>query len=116
MVSSEDFRKLIFALRDKFDYVLIDSPPAIAVSDPASIASYVDGVYMVTRIRKGVMLTSRKAKETLDRVGANWMGIIVNGIDENPFYNEYGYQYAGGLYGRYYDAQNKSYQDKIAAN
>lgn len=121
LVTSEAFRDLVDALREEFDYVLIDSPPVLPVSDPATIASIVDGVYMVTRIRKGVKLTSQKAKETLDRVGANWMGIIVNGLDENPHYSEYGYQYGsysyyGGMYGRYYDANNRGYRDKINAN
>ena len=118
LVTSEDFRNLIEALREKFDYVLIDSPPVLPVSDPATIASIVDGVYLVTRIRKGVKLTSQKAKETLDRVGANWMGVIVNGVDENPHYSEYGYQYGnysyGGSYGRYQDSNAQVYRDKIA--
>ena len=120
LVTSEEFRNLIEALREKFDYVLIDSPPVLPVSDPATIASIVDGVYLVTRIRKGVKLTSQKAKETLDRVGANWMGVIVNGLDENPHYSEYGYQYGnysyyGGVYGRYHDSNAKTYRDKIAS-
>ena len=120
LVTSEEFRNLIEALREKFDYVLIDSPPVLPVSDPATIASIVDGVYLVTRIRKGVKLTSQKAKETLDRVGANWMGVIVNGVDENPHYSEYGYQYGnysyyGGVYGRYHDSNAQVYRDKIAA-
>ena len=120
LVTSEEFRNLIEALREKFDYVLIDSPPVLPVSDPATIASIVDGVYLVTRIRKGVKLTSQKAKETLDRVGANWLGVIVNGVDENPHYSEYGYQYGnysyyGGVYGRYHDSNAQLYRDKIAA-
>ena len=120
LVTSEEFRNLIEALREKFDYVLIDSPPVLPVSDPATIASIVDGVYLVTRIRKGVKLTSQKAKETLDRVGANWMGVIVNGVDENPHYSEYGYQYGnysyyGGVYGRYHDNNAQVYRDKIAS-
>ena len=120
LVTSEEFRNLIEALREKFDYVLIDSPPVLPVSDPATIASIVDGVYLVTRIRKGVKLTSQKAKETLDRVGANWMGVIVNGLDENPHYSEYGYQYGnysyyGGVYGRYHDSNAQVYRDKIGA-
>jgi len=44
LVTSEEFRNLIEALREKFDYVLIDSPPVLPVSDPATIASIVDGV------------------------------------------------------------------------
>lgn len=120
LVTSLEFQNLIEALREKFDYVLIDSPPVLPVSDPATIASIVDGVYLVTRIRKGVKLTSQKAKETLDRVGANWLGVIVNGLDENPHYSEYGYQYGaysyyGGVYGKYYDSNSQVYRDKIAA-
>lgn len=121
LVTSEAFRELIGALRERFDYVLIDSPPVLPVSDPATIASMVDAVYLVTRIRKGVKLTAQKAKDTLDSVGANWMGIIVNGIDENPHYSEYGYQYGnysyyGGMYGKYYDSHNKAYREKITVN
>ncbi len=119
LVTAREFGRLIAALRAKFDYVLIDSPPVLPVSDPASIASKVDGVYLVTRIRKGVKITAERAKETLDRVGARWMGIIVNGFDENPHYSEYGYQYSGqysyygGRYGRYYESNYKEYRDRI---
>lgn len=118
LVTSEAFREMLATLKSQFDYVLIDSPPVLPVSDPATIASLVDGVYMVTRIRKGVKLTAQKAKETLDSVGANWMGIVVNGIDENPYYSEYGYQYGnysyyGGMYGKYYDSRSQAYRDRM---
>ncbi len=118
LVTSQAFRDLLATLKEQFDYVLIDSPPVLPVSDPVTIASLVDGVYMVTRIRKGVKLTAQKAKDTLDTVNANWLGIIVNGIDENPHYSEYGYQYGnysyyGGMYGRYYDTRSVAYRDRI---
>ena len=118
LVTSEAFRDMLATLKAQFDYVLIDSPPVLPVSDPATIASLVDGVYMVTRIRKGVKLTAQKAKDTLDSVGANWMGIVVNGIDENPHYSEYGYQYGnysyyGGMYGKYYDSRSQAYRDRM---
>lgn len=119
LVTSDVFRNLIETLRNQFDYVLIDAPPVLPVADPATIASFVDGVYLVTRIRKGVKLSAQKAKESLDRVGATWMGIIVNGLDENPHYSEYGYQYGsysyyGGAYGKYYEANNKEYREKVS--
>ena len=118
LVTSQAFRDMLATLKEQFDYVLIDSPPVLPVSDPVTIASIVDGVYMVTRIRKGVKLTAQKAKDTLDSVGANWMGIIVNGIDENPHYSEYGYQYGnysyyGGMYGKYYDTRSQAYRDRM---
>ena len=119
-VTSPEFGDIIEALGEKFDFVLIDSPPILPVSDPASIAGFVDGVYMVSRIRKGVRVTMTRAKESLDRVNVRWMGVIINGLDQNPHYSEYGYQYGnysyyGGRYGRYYEATSKQYRDKITS-
>lgn len=121
VVTSREFADLLDTLREQFDFVLIDSPPLLPVSDAAAISSLVDGVYLVMRIRKGVVLTSTKAKEKLDMVNANLMGVIVNGVDDNPHYNEYGsyaYDYGYGMgsqYGRYYEARNSRYQEKIAS-
>jgi len=124
IVTSYEFGQMIQFLREKFDVVLIDSPPLLPVADAATISSLVDGVYMVMRIRKGVVVTSSKAKEKLDMVSARLLGVIVNGIDDNPHYNEYGsygygYGYSGyGSYGygngRYYESRNSKYQEKIA--
>ncbi len=114
IVTSPGFSDIIHSLRETFDYVLIDSPPVLPVADPATIAGIVDGVYLIVRIRKGVKLTTQKAKENLDRVDPNWMGIIVNGLDENPHYNEYNSNpYYANYHGRYYDSQNAEYREKI---
>ena len=120
VVTSEIFRNLIETLRNQFDFVLIDAPPVLPVADAATIASFADGVYMVTRICKGVKLSAQKAKESLDRVGATWIGIIVNSLDDNQHYSEYGYQYGsyshyGGTYGKYYEANNKEYREKVGS-
>ena len=109
LVTSEIFRETIAALREQFDYVIIDSPPILPVSDSVTIASMVDGVYLVTRIRKGVKLTAKKAKDSLDTVQASWMGLIVNDVDQNPYYNEYGYQY--GSYAYYGSKSYKTYYE-----
>lgn len=124
LLANRAFGELIHAVRDKFDYILIDSPPVLPVADPCMIAEHVDGVLLVMRIRKGVKVTSQKAKESLDRVGAGIVGILVNGIDENPHYNEYGYysyQYGGYGYAyggssRYYDKKYADYHDKLPSN
>lgn len=118
IVSSGKFQKMIAALKKKFDFVLIDSPPVIPVADALSMGCFVDGVYLVTRVRKGSSLTSRKAKESLDRVNVNWMGVIINEMDRNPHYSEYGYQYGSysyysGAYGRYNDLAIQAYRDNI---
>jgi Mrp family chromosome partitioning ATPase len=104
-------------LRSRFDIVLIDSPPVIPVADATSLSAVVDGIVLVLRIRRGVILSARKAKERLDMVQSNLMGVIVNGMDENIYYNEYGTYYRGAYYsgynyGRYYDRQYSDYSDR----
>ena len=117
LLATRRIRSLRFA---DLHFVLVDSPPVLPVSDPATMSSIVDGVYMVTRIRKGIRLTSQRAKDSLDRVGTHWMGIIINGLDENPHYSEFGYQYGtysyyDGLYGKYHEADNQEYREKITS-
>lgn len=89
VVTSSQFEKLIHALRSEFDFVIVDAPPVLPVADASSISTWVDGVYLVMRIRKGVVVTSKIACEKLEMVNANLMGVIVNGVDDNPHYHEY---------------------------
>lgn len=117
LVASQSFVEMIKELRGRFDIVLIDSPPVIPVADTTALASLVDGIIMVLRIRRGVVLSAHKAKSRLDMVQANLLGVIVNGMDENLYYNEYGTYYRGAYYygynyGRYYDRQYSDYSDR----
>ena len=118
------FADMFEQLREEFDLVLIDSPPVIPVSDPTVLAAYVDAIYMVLRIRKGVTVSAQQTVDTLSQVEARIHGVIVNGVDQNPYYNEYnynyGYQMLGGYYynkyggGRYYERYNEHYGDDEA--
>ncbi len=114
-VVSEQFKDILQGLRERFDFVLIDSPPLLPVADATSISTQVDGVILVFRIRKGIVLASQKARELLDLVHARMLGIIVNGVDKNPYYNEYGgYGYpshSGYSASRYYEKQAKEYSE-----
>lgn len=112
IVTSPNFAKIIEMLRESFDFVILDSPPVLPVADPTSIATLVDGTYLVFRIRRGVKITASRAKECLSQVNARLLGVVVNGLDENPHYNDYGgyYHDSGFNYGVY----GKAYQDKMA--
>jgi polysaccharide biosynthesis transport protein len=115
LIASTEFADMIGQLREKFEIVIIDSPPILPVADSTSLSSIVDGIYLVIRIRKGVMLAASKAKERLDMVHAKILGVIVNGMDENVYYSEYGMYYRGAYYsgnGRYYENQNSNYAEK----
>jgi capsular exopolysaccharide synthesis family protein len=109
VVTSENFAKVIELLRSGFDMVVLDTPPVIPVADPVSIASLVDGVYLVFRIRRGVKITASRAKDSLSQVNARLLGVVVNGLDENPHYNDYGGYYQYPTYANY----GRLYQERI---
>ena len=98
LVTSKEFDAILQKLKKSFDFVIIDSPPVLPVADPAVLSTKVDATYLVMRIRKGIKVSAQNAKDNLDRVDSNTIGIIVNGVDQNPYYTEYGYyyQYSGG--------------------
>ncbi len=91
--------------------MIIDSPPVLPVADAMSLSSLADGVILVLKIRKGVVLSSEKAVETLRSVNANLIGVMVNQVEKLSHYSDYGkYGYNGyGGYSyyatRYYDKQ-----------
>ena len=89
LLTSPRFQQLLDDMRDKFDFLLIDSPPLLSVTDPAAIAVRVDGVLLTIRITKNARLDAVRATKTLADLGANMLGIVVNGIHGE---RRYGYE------------------------
>ena len=75
LLSSQAFEEFVEVLRQKFDFVVLDSPPVLAVSDPAATAPAADGVILVTRLSKR---TRRKVRGESGHAGAGrgrtWWG------------------------------------------
>ena len=78
-----DMSQLLDLLREKFDYVIIDSPPLLLVTDPSILASYVDGVILAIKVRRKSKPNAKEATRILRAVGANLIGVIVNNSDES---------------------------------
>lgn len=93
------FEQLIKVLREQYDFVLIDSPPVLAVSDPSVIAPRVDGVLLTIRINKNGCPQAIQARNMLSSLGVELLGVVVNrsGLERG-----YGYGYYGGKYGNGY--------------
>lgn len=84
-------------LCDQFDYVLVDSPPMLAVSDPSTIATLVEGVLLTFDIEKTPRHAVMRAREQLQKIEANIVGVVVNQVETRK----------RGLYG--YGNYNNSY-------
>ena len=117
LITRPEYEQLIAVLREKFEYVIIDTPPVLVVTDPCSVAPRVDGVILCVRLSRHTRDFGRRALEQLRDVGANMTGIVVNGVEEtdaygygNYSYSDYRYRYNDYHYGyRYADKTNEAY-------
>lgn len=103
LLSSPDFGNALTMLRDRFDFVIVDTPPLLAVTDPSAVAAWVDGTIMAIRLRRGVRVAASRAHEMLASVGANMLGVVVNNVDtksafgkNGKYSSSYGYGYGYG--------------------
>ena len=97
LLTSARFAAIIEEYRSQFDFILIDTPPMLAVTDPSIVCGHVDLVYLVMRIRNGVRTSSTRAKEIVDSMGIELGGVIINGLrrrDQKTY--EYSGQYGYG--------------------
>jgi capsular exopolysaccharide synthesis family protein len=78
-------------LKERFHYILFDTPPVIAVTDAAILATKLDGVILVTRANKTSMQVSQRTLQSLRNVNARVIGAILNDIDITKGYSSYGY-------------------------
>jgi capsular exopolysaccharide synthesis family protein len=102
LVDGVRFRELIEECAEKFERVIIDSPPAVPVTDPAILASYCDGVVMVVRSGRTAEDQARRARRNLTDVGARILGVVLNDCDvSRRGYGAYRYGYG------YYSSQSK---------
>jgi polysaccharide biosynthesis transport protein len=91
LLMSKRMCDILNELRNSFDFIVIDSPPAIAVSDSAVLSALCDGVVLVFDGQKTTSQSAKRAMEVLDKVGARSLGVILNGIDirHHPDYVDY---------------------------
>lgn len=94
LVGSKRMKRLIEEISAKFDVILIDTPPIIAVTDAAILAQEVDGVILVLASGEVNKDFAQKAKEQLDKVGAKILGAVLNKMDMKTsdyyYYNYHG--------------------------
>lgn len=100
LLQSERFKTVLKRLSGKFDYVLLDSPPVLAVTDPAVLSTLVDGVLMVTRAFQTRKELAQHAVRRLTDVGAHVAGVVLNAVNLTKDEYKYSYQYyrRGGYY------------------
>ena len=104
LLESEEMKKLIQELCQRFDYVIIDTPPVLLISDALALAPSTDGGVLVCRHQVSYISDIERAINTLKFAKVNLLGIVVNdykapkvsaygGYKKYYYYNSYGYGY-----------------------
>lgn len=92
MLGSKSMGRLLEELKSKYDIIILDSAPLQAVTDAQILSTKVDGTILVVRAEKTKRDSVQQAKELLDKVGANILGTVLNGVENTrkKYYYYYG--------------------------
>lgn len=95
LVGSHKMHELISSLRDQFDYVFVDSPPLIPVSDAVRLSTMADGVVLIVEAEKTPREAMRRACLRLHCAQATILGVVMNKVDmQAPEYQHHRGYYA----------------------
>ena len=97
LLSSKRMRDLLEELKKHYSKIIIDTPPILALTDAQIISTLCDGVILVLdsgKVKKEIAL---RAKESLEKVNAKILGVVLNNVSakDNDGYYYYYYQYYG---------------------
>jgi len=106
ILHSESFMKMLTMLRERYDCVVIDSPPVVPVTDSAVLSTVVDGTVLVVRAFKTTKDLARRAVRSIRDVGGHLVGTVLNAVDLDR--HEYGYRY-------YYYYKREGYSSEAPA-
>lgn len=96
MLSSDKMVSFLREMEKQYDLVVVDSPPLLPVTDAQILSTKVDGTVLVVAASQTTKDAALKAKDLLNKVDANILGVVVSKIDERAGYNytnQYYYYY-----------------------
>jgi len=100
LLSSKKLETILNTLKERYDRVIIDTPPALVTSDVSLIANKLDGIVLV--VKPGIALKDglRITINNLRTVGAPLLGVLVNGVNQHTSGYYYYYYYYYGEKGK----------------
>ena len=111
ILGSAQMKEMIAELKKRYDFIFFDSPPILGVSDASILASEVDLVMQVIQYRRYPQPMTVRAKQMIEKVGGNLVGIVLNNINMSQ---DEGYYYYSGYYHDYYYSRTATEQEADA--
>lgn len=104
ILNSRRMSELVQDVKQRFDLVLVDSPPILGVSDASVLASEVDLTIIVVQHRKLPRNMLMRVKQSVENVGGNVIGVVLNNVDVR---SDSQYQYYTSYYTYYAPAESQ---------
>jgi len=101
LLGSSRMSELVDHLEQKWDIILFDSPPIVAVTDSSMISSEIDALVMVVKAGQTDRSAVDRALDTISNVKAPLIGAILNGVNQETLSGKYSYYYS--YYNYYYN-------------
>ncbi len=102
LLASAPMKELLTQLRGEYDHIVIDTPPALSVTDAVVMATRADTVILVIRSEQTTRQALRRTRDLLAQVNARVAGVLLNAVDLNSadyrYYSEYQEKYSSRYY------------------
>ncbi len=103
LLASTNMRDVLEELRGQYDHIVIDTPPALSVTDAVVLSPRADAIILVIRSGHTTKQALRRSRDILMQVNAKLSGVLLNAVDlTSPDYHYY-YEYQGKYAGYYRD-------------
>ena len=115
LLASTNMRDVLAELRDKYDHIVLDTPPTLSVTDAVVLSPRADAIVLVIRSGSTTKQALRRSRDILMQVNARVSGVLLNAVDlSSPDYYYY-YEYQG-KYAQYYrdDGESSDEDDHVA--
>jgi len=96
LLGSKQMKNVLQRAKEQYDYVLIDTPPVMPVTDALIVSRFVDGMILVIASAEVKVEMARDVKNQLVNAGANILGVVLNKVRSEHHGYGYGYYYYYG--------------------
>jgi polysaccharide biosynthesis transport protein len=106
LLASANMREMLEQLRGQYDHIVIDTPPALSVTDAVVLSPRADAIVLVIRSGHTTKQALRRSRDILTQVNAKLSGVLLNAVDlSSPDYHYY-YEYQGKYAGYYHEDES----------
>ena len=108
LLASTNMKEVLDELREKYDHIVVDTPPTLSVTDAVVLSPRADAIVLVIRSGQTTKQSLRRARDILMQVNARVSGVLLNAVDlSSPDYYYY-YEYKGKYSSYYRDSDSSS--------